>query len=180
MPSVSNSNCRSSAKRTTARSIQTVRVLLQTLKRSKGDRKQERHADRRTERDRPLLVRKFALRLEPDCTRSIGGTAIRRVGERPAVSAGESRDGRRLHRRLRKQILLQLLAAGHCHSRAWRQRMAKLPADPAGTGLPLDPYGRRRCRSYGDGPVLQHRLHQFLDDERRTLSGHHPQVLELL
>ena len=61
-----------------------------------------------------------------------------------------------------------------------RQRMAELPSDLAGTGLPLDPYGGRGCCGYDDGPVLQHRLHQFLDDQRRTLSGHHPQVLELL
>ena len=32
----------------------------------------------------------------------------------------------------------------------------------------------------GNGPVLQHRLRQFLDDQRCPLSGHHPQVLELL
>ena len=37
----------------------------------------------------------------------------------------------------------------------------------------------RRC-GYGDGAVHQHRLRQFPDDERRTLSEHHPQVLELL
>ena len=80
----------------------------------------------------------------------------------------------------RRQIPLQLLAAGHCHSRRWRQRMAELPPDPAGTGLPFEPYGGRGCCGYGDGPVLQHRLRQFLDDERRTLPGHHPQVLELL
>ena len=61
------------------------------------------------------------------------------------------------------------------------QRMAEVTCRPRRyTDSSLDPYGRRRCRSYGDGPVLQHRLHQFLDDERRTLSGHHPQVLELL
>jgi hypothetical protein len=58
--------------------------------------------------------------------------------------------------------------------------MAELPSDPAGTGLPFEPYGGRGCCGYGDGPVLQHRLHQFLDDERRTLSRHYPQVLELL
>jgi hypothetical protein len=57
--------------------------------------------------------------------------------------------------------------------------MAELPLDSAGTGLPLDPYGGRGCCGYGDGPVLQHRPDQFLDDERRTLPGHHPQVLEL-
>ena len=58
--------------------------------------------------------------------------------------------------------------------------MGELPSDPTGTGLPFDPYGRRGSCGYGDGPVLQHRLHQFLNDERRTLPGHHPQVLELL
>ena len=79
-----------------------------------------------------------------------------------------------------RQILLQLLAAGHCHPRRRRQRMAELPSDPAGTGLSLEPYGGRGCCGYGDGPVLQHRLHQFLDDQRCPLSGHHPQVLELL
>ena len=56
--------------------------------------------------------------------------------------------------------------------------MAELSFDPAGTGLPLDPYSGRGCGGYGDGPVLQHRL-QFLDDQRCPLSGHHPQVLEL-
>ena len=61
-------------------------------------------ADRRTKRDRPLLVRKFAPGLEPDRTRSVGDAAIRRVGERPTVRTGKSRDGRRLHRRFRKQI----------------------------------------------------------------------------
>ena len=50
-------------------------------------------------RDRPILVREFVPGLEPDRTRSGGGTAIRRVGERPTVCAGESRNGRRLHRR---------------------------------------------------------------------------------
>src|ERR1700751_2413657 len=57
--------------------------------------------------------------------------------------------------------------------------MAELPLDPAGTGLPLEPYGGRGCCGYGDGSVLQHGLHRFLDDERRTLPGHHAQVLEL-
>ncbi len=80
----------------------------------------------------------------------------------------------------RIQIPLQLLAADHCHSRKWRQRMAELPSDPAGTGLPIGSHGGRGCCGYGDGPVLQHRLHQFFDDERRTLPWHHPQVLELL
>ena len=41
------------------------------------------------------------------------------------------------------------------------KRMAELSFDPAGTGLPLDPYGGRGCGGYGDGPVLQHRLHRF-------------------
>ena len=58
--------------------------------------------------------------------------------------------------------------------------MAELPSDPAGAGLSLDAYGGRRCCGYGAGPVLQHRLHQFLDDQRCPLSRHHPQVLELL
>jgi hypothetical protein len=49
-----------------------------------------------------------------------------------------------------------------------------------GTGLPFDPYGGRGRCGYGDDPVLQHRLHQFLDDQRCPFSGHHPQVLELL
>ena len=51
---------------------------------------------------------------------------------------------------------------------------------PARTGLPLKPYGGGGCCGYGDGPVLQHRLHEFLDDQRCPLSGHHPKVLELL
>ena len=62
----------------------------------------------------------------------------------------------------------------------WRQRMAELSSDPACAGLSFEPYGGRGCCGYGDGPVLQHRLHQFFDDERRTLPGHHPQVLEPL
>src|SRR6516162_6714364 len=56
--------------------------------------------------------------------------------------------------------------------------MAELPSDPTGTGLPLDPYGGRGCCGYSNGPVLQHRLHQFLDDQRCTIPGHYPQVLE--
>jgi hypothetical protein len=109
--------------------------------------------------------------------KAIGGS---KSVTRTAEQSGESRDGRRLHRGFRNQILLQLLAARHGHSRTRRQRMAQLSSDPAGTGLPLDPYSGRGCCGYGDGPILQHRPNQFLDDERRTLPGHHPQVLELL
>ena len=46
--------------------------------------------------------------------------------------------------------------------------------------ITLRPIRLKGLCGYGDGPVLQHRLRQFLNDERRTLPGHHPQVLELL
>ena len=42
--------------------------------------------------------------------------------------------------------------------------LAELPSDPTCTGIPLEPYGGRGCRDYGDGAVLQHRLRQFLDE----------------
>ena len=93
------------------------------------------------------------------------------MGERPTLCTVESSDGRRLHRRFRYQIPLQLLAPGHCHPSRRRQRMAELPSDAAGTGLPLDSYGGRGCCGYGDGPVFQHRLHQFLDDQRGPYPG---------
>ena len=51
---------------------------------------------------------------------------------------------------------------------------------PAGTGLPLDPYGARGCCGYGDGSVFQHGSGQFFDDKRRSLPEHNPEVLELL
>ena len=101
------------------------------------------------------------------------------VGERPTVCVGKSRDGRGLHRGFRHKY----------HYNYWRpvtaireggdkEWVSYLPTPPP--GLPFEPYGRRGCCGYGDGPVLQHRLRQFLNDERRTLPGHHPQVLELL
>jgi hypothetical protein len=43
--------------------------------------------------------------------------------------------------------------------------------DVATGGLPLEPYGGRGCCGYRDGPVLQHRLHQFLDDQRCPYPG---------
>ena len=57
--------------------------------------------------------------------------------------------------------------------------LSYLPTPPV-PDYPSSHTVRRGCCGYGDGPVLQHRLHQFLDDERCTLPGHHPQVLELL
>ena len=64
---------------------------LQILKRSSYRRKQESDANRRTKRDRPLLVREFAPRMESDRARGVGGAAIRPVGERAIVCAVESR-----------------------------------------------------------------------------------------
>ena len=110
--SPSPSSCRNTHSK--ARRQLTSPAVRARLRASQGDRAEhEQHPHCRTNGDRQVLVRGLAVAVEP--YRQHGGEEAgpRCLGYRARVHAGELRDGRRLHRRLRREVPLSHLAAGH-------------------------------------------------------------------
>ena len=68
----------------------------------------------------------------------------RRMGGRPSVRSAEHGDGRRLHRNVRREVQLQLLASGDRHPPCGRGRQ---PAHVARPRLGSPSSGRRRSRT---------------------------------
>ena len=126
---------------------------------------------RTTDGDRPVLGRELAARVEPPHPDGRDRRGTRPLGERTTVRPAEPGDDGRLHRHLRHQVPLPLLAAGDRHP---ARRHRRQPGDdrrpdvdsagPDATDPGLRLRARRRRRSRGAGPeaVLQDRQDELL------------------
>ena len=109
-------------------------------------------ADARAVRDRTVLVRGFSPRLESNRQPRRRAARPRSLVGSAHARARQLRDGRRIHRRVRREVPLPLLAARDRHSRGGERRqrhdrrgsrVAAVPRDPSGARLPVDAHGAR-------------------------------------
>ena len=156
------------------------------LRRGQASRRRRRHhtqrPHRRADRDRPLLGRELPAAVEPDRPQRLREPKTRSVGPGAPVRPAQHGARGRLHRLLRDQVLLRLLAPGDRDTASRHRRQPeherRPDLDPAGAhasdpGPRLGAQRRRRCRSRGDAAVLRHRSDRLQDLQPDACSRQH-------
>ena len=165
------------------------------LQRDQGARRQEQHApQRRADRDRPLLGVLAAADLSRRRALGRQHAGARGDAERAPVRRGDASHGRRDDRHLRRQVPLQLLAAGHrdpqrrhrrqrcdrarcvvdaVHRHADAPRVSERAQHPRGRRRRGAASGDRRRRDAGTDDDQPHRERRgaALDEGRRLHAG---------
>ncbi len=150
----------------------------QAPRRRRCDHSQRAHG--RSDRDRPVLGRELAARVEPDRPDGRGCGGNRSLGERATVRAPEHGPDGRLHRHLGREVPLPLLATGDRDPARLQRRQPgdqrrsdvdSIAGDTADPGLRLGARCGRGSRGASPEAVLPHRPDELLGLQLHAAGG---------